>query len=154
FLLLAAGFAIWMSGYGSGQQTKQAATGTAYDAISKLPDWSGVWLADAQPNILTTGASVPLTPEYAEKLSTLRDAVKTGGALAGNPSCKPYGMPLSMSRQGPLYEFLFMPGHVIVNMESFETRDIFINREPPDYDFDRFNGTALGHWEDDTLVVE
>src|SRR5262249_41900868 len=90
----------------------------------------------------------------AAKLAGLRASVKAGGPLPSNPQCKPYGMPLSMSHQGALIEFLFAPGHVIVNSESFETRDIFIDREAPDHDFDRFNGTALGRWEGDTLVIK
>src|SRR5262249_16641077 len=104
-------------------------TGTAYDAIAKLPDWSGVWLADAAPDVIKQDVTIPLTPEYAAKLTALREAAKAGGTPVSDQMCKPYGMPLSMSHQGVLYEFLFAPDHVMINSEAQETRNIFTDRD-------------------------
>src|SRR5712671_1552815 len=83
-------------------------SGTPYDQIAKLPDWSGAWLADDQPSILQTDAAIPFAPKYADKLTELRAAVKAGGPLPGKPRCRPYGTPSIMSpHNGSLYEVLY-----------------------------------------------
>ena len=131
----------------------------AYDAINKLPGWSGAWEIDAHPSVLETDEAIPLTPKYAAKLAELRKAVKAGGKLPGNPECRPQGMPLFMDHgtsdpangSGPLMEVLYRPGQVIFSSGSLESRLINTDgRTLKDPDIDYFDGTAVGHWEHGT----
>src|SRR5262249_55129189 len=140
----------------SAPQRETLNTGTPYDAIAKLPDWSGAWLADEQPSILQTDAAVPLAPQWAEKLVKLRADVKASGKLPANEECRPDGLPLYMTHVGPLKEFVFSPGHVFMNSESMQYRDIHTDgRQIPDMpQIDQFNGTSVGHWDGDTLAVD
>jgi hypothetical protein len=127
-----------------------------YDAISKLPDFSGTWEVDARPSVLQTDAAIPLTPQYAARLAELRRTVKSGGALPGNPACRPIGMPLYMSQSGPLLNIALAPGRVIMTAGSQEYRVINTDgRElPKDTDIDQFDGASVGHWEGNVLSVD
>ena len=155
-LAVAAGFGgfLWLAR--EPEARTELHTGTPYDTIARLPDWSGAWEADAEPSVLQTDAALPLAPAFAEKLATLRSQIKAGGAMPGNPLCRPKGMPLFMGDKGPLMGIVFVPNRVVFHAGSFEDRIIYTDGralpdEPP---LDYFAGTAVGHWEDDTLAVE
>ena len=150
-VLVAAGLGGWfLTRSPASTQTPSSATADG------RPDWSGAWLADAKPSVLETDAELPLTADYAAQLAKLRADVKAGGALPGNPNCRPIGLPLYMSHSGPLYEFLITPKHVFINAENNERRDIHTDGRmlPEEADLDAFNGLSAGRWEGDTLVIE
>lgn len=124
-----------------------------YGAIAKLPDWSGAWAFDEKPTVLKTTDVVPLTPKYQAKLAALRkDAA--AGKFPVNKACAPLGMPLMMQQVGPSLEFIHSPGKVMIYGGDNELRIIFTDgRKHPDDPNPYFNGTSLGRWDKDTLVV-
>jgi hypothetical protein len=133
---------------------KPPANAGAYSDLAKLPDWTqGAWILDPTPSILKTDSAVPLKPEYAAKLATLRKNAKAGRA-PGNPACSPLGMPQFLAQTGPYYEFLYAPGRVIMTAGNQEKRIIYTdNRKPNDPD-PLFDGTSTGRWDKGDLVIE
>lgn len=128
-----------------------------WTALSKLPDFTGVWEA---PTVGRGGRgraagppAVPqLTPAYAAKKREL-DARNIEDTEAAN--CLPTGMPGIMGHPYP-YEFLMTPGKVTIVTEAYmQVRHIYTDGRPlpPDPD-PTFNGTSIGRWQGDTLVVE
>ena len=126
-------------------------------ALAKLPDFTGVWEA---PTVGRGGGAraggppaVPqLTPAYAAKKREL-DALNTDDTEAAN--CLPTGMPAIMGHPYP-YEFLVTPGKVTIVTEAYmQVRPIYTDGRPMPADPDpTFNGTSIGSWQGDTLVVE
>jgi hypothetical protein len=138
-------------------------TAADWTAMAKLPDFTGVWEA---PTVGRGGGAavaggaraggpppVPqLTPAYAAKKKEL-DARNTDDTEAAN--CLPTGMPAIMGHPYP-YEFLLTPGKVTIVAEAYmQVRHIYTDGRPLPADPDpTFNGTSVGRWEGDTLVVE
>jgi hypothetical protein len=126
-------------------------------ALAKLPDLTGVWEA---PTVGRGGRGpaagpppVPqLTPAYAAKKREL-DARHLDDTEAAN--CLPTGMPAIMGHPYP-YEFLLTPGKVTIVGEAYQqVRHIYTDGRPLPADPDpTFNGTSIGRWDRDTLVVE
>jgi len=153
-------------------------------ALAKLPDLTGVWEATtvgrgggaatagaaraggaagargaappAAPRAggaARGGAAAPqLTPAYAAKKREIdgRGAEDTDAA-----NCLPPGMPGVMGQPYP-YEFLLTPGKVTIIGEAYmQVRHVYTDGRPLPADPDpTFNGTSIGRWEGDTLVVE
>src|SRR5258706_3325063 len=86
-------------------------------AVSKLPDFSGVWEIPLGPTRGVTGpqAKLSLTPEYAARQKA-RDTSGVGDHQTAN--CLPAGMPVIMSWPYPM-EFVLSPGKVTILLESF-----------------------------------
>jgi len=132
-------------------------TAADWAALAKLPDLTGVWEA---PTVGRGGRGpvaapppVPqLTPAYAAKKREL-DARNSDDTEAAN--CLPTGMPAVMGHPYP-YEFLLTPGLVTIVTEAYmQVRHVYTDGRPLPADPDpTFNGTSIGHWERDTLVVE
>jgi hypothetical protein len=166
-----------LSGCGSGgaQSTAQNAAPppppapeSPYAALAKLPDWSGVWepsfMARPQP-----GAGQPatrpappappkLTPAYAEQYAKYQEKNRTTKGInfvSSVSSCVPPGVPQSMQEPYPI-EFLFTPGRVTILIETDSiVRRIYTDGSAPPAEPDpSYQGTSVGHWEGDTLVVE
>jgi hypothetical protein len=128
-----------------------------WTALAKLPDLTGVWEA---PTVGRGGggraggppATPQLTPAYAAKKRELdaRNAEDTDAA-----NCVPPGMPAIMGHPYP-YEFLITPGKVTIVGEAYmQVRHIYTDGRPLPADPDpTFNGTSIGRWEGDTLVVD
>jgi hypothetical protein len=123
-------------------------------AVSKLPDFSGVWEIPLGPTRGLTGpqAKLSLTPEYAARKKA-REASGVEDDQTAN--CLPAGMPVIMSWPYPM-EFVLAPGKVTILLESFsQIRHIYTDGRPLPTDPDpKFNGTSVGRWEGDTLVAE
>jgi hypothetical protein len=156
--------------------THKAPTPADWAVLGKLPDFTGVWEIPlggparggaarggtpgrGAPGPRTGGgrgpANIPsLTPEYAAKAQeAARVAVKTEDNQSAN--CLPPGMPAIMSQPYPI-EVLMTPGQVTIVVEAYEqVRHIYTDGRPLPEDPDpSFDGTSIGHWEGDTLVVE
>ena len=126
-------------------------------ALAKLPDLTGVW---ESPTVGRGGREpaagpppVPqLTPAYAAKKREL-DARNLDDTEAAN--CLPTGMPAIMGHPYP-YEFLLTPGKVTIVTEAYmQVRHIYTDGRPLPADPDpTFNGSSIGRWEGDTLIVE
>ncbi len=137
----------------------KAPTAAQWAALAKLPDWSGVW----QPTFRRSksGKFVPppkpdLTPA-AQKLYDAYQAGKKKGENLQNQlaNCVPPGMPVILSMPYPI-EWLFTPGRVtqVIETESQVRRIYMDGRALPTDPDPQFNGTSIGHWDGDTLVVD
>jgi hypothetical protein len=134
----------------------EAAT-AKWAALAKLPDWSGVWEVDWR----NTRGSPPrpkmkLTPEAQAKQDAFRAGQAKGENLQGDvANCVPPGVPGLMTQPYPI-EFLYQPDKVVMLTEAYmEFRHIWTDgRKLPEDPDETFNGSSVGHWEGDTLVVE
>ena len=129
-------------------------------ALAKLPDWSGVW----QPTFMRPAPGErrgpppkPVLTPAAQKLADAYEEGKKHGENLQNQlaNCVPPGMPGIMSMPYPI-EWLFTPGRVTLAIETeSQVRRIYMDgRALPSDPDPQFNGTSVGHWEGDTLVVD
>jgi hypothetical protein len=143
---------------------RKAPTPADWAALGKLPDFTGVWEiplgrpAGAAANNGTGGGRAPaaqpaLTPEYAAKAEALaKETVKAEDNQSAN--CLPPGLPAIMAQPYPI-EILMTPGQVTIVIEAYtQVRHIYTDRPMPENPDPSFDGTSIGHWEGDTLVVE
>jgi hypothetical protein len=163
--------------------TRKVPTAAEWASLAKLPDFNGVWesapgggagraaSATVAPggrgDAAAKGGRAPaasgagragrgggpsLTPAYAAKAKE-RAANPAEDAQAAN--CLPPGLPAIMNQPYPM-EFLLTPGKVTIVIEAYtQVRHIYTDERPLPTDPDPlFYGTSVGHWEDDTLVVE
>jgi len=124
---------------------------------AKTPDWSGIWEVDWR-NARKTPPRPPmkLTPPYQVKLEAFRAAQKNGENLQSQgANCVPPGLPRIMSQPYPI-EFVFAPGKVVMLIEAYmQFRHVFTDgRKHPEDPDPTFMGHSIGHWENDTLVVD
>lgn len=132
-----------------------------YAELERLPDWSGVWNPDWSLLFAPGGgrqapAQPRLTPEAQEKLDAFRKRQQEHGVdQTAQINCIPPGMPGIMRQPYPI-EFIFSPGRVTIFAETYgQTRRIYTDGRPlPDDPEPYFNGTSVGRWEGDTLVVD
>jgi hypothetical protein len=136
-----------------------------YAALAKLPDWSGVWEPTRFARPAESGTQGPpprpkLTPEYEKQYAAFeaKNRSTPGINFVSNVAdCLPPGLPGSMTQPYPI-EFLFTPGRVTIVIETYSmVRRIYTDGSPmPAHDQldPSYQGTSVGHWEGDTLVVE
>jgi hypothetical protein len=156
----------------------RAPTVADWTALGKLPDFTGVWeiplggpARRATPAAATgrgagpaaagarTGggrgapAAPALTPQYAAKAAETKNASKAEDNQSAN--CLPPGMPGIMGQPYPI-EVLMTPGLVTIVVEAYtQVRHIYTDGRTLPADPDpSFDGTSVGHWDGDTLVVE
>ena len=160
---------------------RKAPTAADWEAIAKLPDFTGVWEAGgggggrgAAPAAGAPAAGAPgaaprgagraggrggagrggpsLTPEYAAKAKATPPSTAEENLTA---NCLPPGLPGIMGQPYPL-EFLLTPGQVTIISEAYtEVRHIYTDGRPlPDDPDPNFYGTSVGHWDGHTLVVD
>jgi hypothetical protein len=132
--------------------------GDTWASIAKLPDWQGIWELDWQHGGLAAARPAPpkLTPEAKAKQDAYRKAQTSGQNLQPDQAnCLPPGMPQVMTQPYPI-EFLYAPGKVVIAIEAYmQFRHIYTDGRPLPKDPDPlFQGSSIGHWEGDTLVVE
>jgi hypothetical protein len=160
---LASGAALALTMLGTTAAPAQdAATPRAdgYTELERLPDWSGVWAPDWSL-LFGGGAGGPpaqpqLTPAAAEKLAAFRAKQAAEGVdQYAQAHCIPPGMPGIMRQPYPI-EILFTPGRVTIFAETYsQARRIYTDERPLPEDPDTlFNGTSVGRWDGDTLLVE
>jgi hypothetical protein len=99
-----------------------------------------------------------LTPKYAAQYAKYLAKNRTTPGLnfvSDVANCVPPGLPVSMQWPYPI-EFLFTPGRVTILIESDHlVRRIYTDGRPMPRDPDpTYQGSSIGHWEGDTLVVE
>lgn len=133
---------------------------SAYADLAKLPDWSGVWEPTrmARPAGEKPPEPPKLTPAYAPKYAAYQEKNRTTPGInfvSNVANCVPAGLPGSMQQPYPI-EFLFTPGRVTIAIETYSVvRRIYTDGSPLPAEPDpSYQGTSVGHWEGDTLVVE
>ena len=150
--------------------TKEALRGQTWEAIKKLPDWSGMWTPGRPPPGATSlgspggifGTTAPLTPKYAAIREKRMVAVRGDGEeglngipLSNSGLCLPNGTPHNMDPVS--HEYLFSPGRVTILLENSEIRRIWTDGRahvPDELSNPSFSGDSIGHWEGDALVVD
>lgn len=139
----------------------------SYADLARLPDWSGVWQPDwsmlfparsgANGNAGQRLAPKPaLTPAAAKAAADYEAAKAKGENLQGTQAnCVPPGLPGIMREPYPI-EFIYSPDRVSIITETFsQVRRVYTDgRKLPDDPDPQFNGSSIGHWEGDTLVVD
>ena len=162
----------------------KAPTVADWTALGRLPDLTGVWEIPMGGGRAATGrggapgaggapagapgragrgfgrgAATPpqLTPEYAAKAKAEAEdaAAKKRAEDNETANCLPPGLPAIMGQPYPV-EVLMTPGLVTIVIEAYtQVRHIHTDGRPlPDDPDPSFNGTSVGHWDGDTLVVE
>lgn len=127
-------------------------------AISKLPDWSGIWVPmtkDQDAQIKTN--PTPWTPKIAKYIEWQVEEAKVGRPAPLFVDCLPEGMPSWMLITHNSMEVLFTPGRVTMLGESDgnRLRRIYTDGRPHPKDVEEtFHGHSIGHWEGDTLVID
>jgi hypothetical protein len=111
--------------------------------------WASGWTPPPVPK---------LTPPYAAKYAEFKEKDKKTPGLnfvSEVANCIPDGVPGSMQMPYPI-EFLFTPGRVTILIETYSVvRRVYTDGSPMPADPDpSYQGTSVGHWEGDTLVVE
>jgi hypothetical protein len=136
-----------------------------YAPLAKLPDWSGVWeparmAGPPKPGVAPPAPPAPpkLTPKYAAQYEAFQEKNKKTPGLnfvTNVANCVPAGLPGSMLQPYPI-EFLVTPGRVTIAIETYSVvRRIYTDGTPMPAEPDpSYQGTSIGHWEGDTLVVE
>ena len=129
---------------------------TAYAEVTEWPDWSGVWSPGVGAGSRTTATPPKLTPGAQAQLDEFEAGKARGENLQTQAAnCVPNGMPGIMRLPYPI-EFIYSPGRVNILIETYsEIRRIYVDGRPLPEDPDLlFNGSSVGRWEGDTLVVE
>lgn len=134
--------------------------GDGYAELERLPDFSGVWNPDWSLLFGGGGGGPPAQPKLTPAAQERFDAFRARQAAEGvdqsaQISCMPPGMPGIMRQPYPI-EFLFTPGRVTIFAETYsQARRIYTDGRalPEDPDF-LFNGTSVGRWDGDTLLVD
>jgi hypothetical protein len=129
---------------------------TAYAEVTAWPDWSGVW----SPGVSAAARTTPTPPKLTPEAQAIVDAFEAGKARGENlqtqaANCVPNGMPGIMRLPYPI-EFTYSPGRVNILIETYsEIRRIYVDGRPLPEDPDLFfNGSSVGRWEGDTLVID
>jgi hypothetical protein len=152
---------------GSAQSAAPAAEAASqenrYAPLAKLPDWSGVWEpARVAPRPGDPPRGPPpapkLTPAYAPQYAAYQEKNRTTPGInfvSQVANCVPSGLPGSMMQPYPI-EFLFTPGRVTILIETYSlVRRIYTDGSPLPAEPDpSYQGTSVGRWEGDTLIVE
>ena len=137
------------------EDPKRAAS---WGALAQLPDWDGSW----NPNITDQNAQIKSNPvpwnvNAALEVARLGELEKAGHPKGLFVNCLPEGMPAWMLITHNALEFLCSPGRVTILGESDGNRIRRIYTDgrahPQDPDLS-FHGHSIGHWENDTLVVD
>jgi hypothetical protein len=129
-----------------------------WQALAKLPDWSGVWtpvISDQHAQEKTNRP--PWTPRVAKQIDHMYEEEAAGRPFPIIDHCFPTGMPSWMLITHNAFEILFTPGRVTILGEGDgnRLRRIYTDGRPHPADPDpSFHGHSIGHWEKDTLVID
>lgn len=129
-----------------------------WNALGKLPDWSGIWTPDVgdQQN-QADHVPVPWNAATKPKIDALIAEQKAGHPRGIHNTCLPLGMPGLMLITHNAMEFLFTPGRVTIlgELDGNHRRRIYTDgrKHPADPD-PTLHGHSIGHWEGSTLIVD
>ncbi len=130
-----------------------------YAQVTQWPDFTGVWGPDWSLLFGRDGRR-PTEPVLTPNAQAAFDAFRAKQAAEGvdqflQINCIPPGMPGIMRQPYPL-EFLYSPNRVTIFAETYtQSRRIHIDGRALPADPDPlFNGTSVGRWEGDSLIVE
>ena len=129
-----------------------------WQALAKLPDWTGVWTPVISDQIAQEKSNrPPWTPQVAKQIDHMYAEEAAGRPFPIIDHCFPTGMPSWMLITHNAFEILFTPGRVTILGEGDgnRLRRIYTDGRAHPADPDpSFHGHSVGHWEQDTLVVD
>jgi hypothetical protein len=124
-------------------------------------DLTGTWLHALGPDNPWQFAPPPgfkLTPE-GQKIYDEAQKARTDGKVYHDDigQCWPSGLPILMTRVWPI-AMIQLPTAIYMIQELMNTmRVVYLDGRPhtdPDIAVPSFNGESIGHWENDTLVID
>jgi len=133
-------------------------TAQDWQALAKLPDWSGVWtpvISDQEKQEKSNPP--PWKPQVAKQMEHMYAEEDAGRPFPIIDHCFPTGMPSWMLITHNAFEILFTPGRVTILGEGDgnRLRRIYTDGRAHPADPDpSFHGHSIGHWDKDTLVVD
>jgi hypothetical protein len=132
-------------------------TTIAFGALAEAPDFSGVWIPDIKDQKRQETANMPpWKPEILPQVQHLIAEEKAGRPFLVLSHCMPHGMPSWMLITHNAFELLSTPGRITMlgEVDGNRMRRIYLDgrQRPEDPDL-TLHGYSIGHWEDDTLVV-
>jgi hypothetical protein len=135
-----------------------APTAQDWQALAKLPDWSGVWTPVISDQVAQEKSNrPPWKPEIAKQIDHMYAEEHAGRPFPIIDHCFPTGMPSWMLITHNAFEILFTPGRVTILGEGDgnRLRRIYTDGRPHPPDPDpSFHGHSIGHWQGDVLVVD
>ncbi|HZV18519.1 MAG TPA: hypothetical protein VFF84_07520 [Sphingobium sp.] len=129
-----------------------------YAALAELPAFEGVWQADrgSVTRLRAAEGDAPLTAQ-ARAVVDAYNAAKADGrnTQTEGANCMPVGLPGAMRYPYPI-EIIYSPGKVNIVIETHsQVRAIHTDgRALPEDPDPLFNGTSVGHWDGNVLVVD
>src|SRR6204780_3094961 len=129
-----------------------------WQALAKLPDWSGVGtpvISDQEAQEKSNPP--PWRPQFAKQIAHMYAEEDAGRPFEIIDHCFPTGMPSWMLITHNAFEVLFTPGRVTILGEGDgnRLRRIYTDGRSHPADPDpSFHGHSIGHWEDGTLVID
>ena len=133
-------------------------TAQDWQALAKLPDWSGVWTPVISDQVKQEKSNPPpWKPQVAKQMEHMYAEEDAGRPFPIIDHCFPTGMPSWMLITHNAFEVLFTPGRVTILGEGDgnRLRRIYTDGRPHPADPDpSFHGHSIGHWDKDTLVVD
>jgi hypothetical protein len=133
-------------------------TAQDWQALAKLPDWSGVWTPVISDQVAQEKTNrPPWKPEIAKQIDHMYAEERAGRPFPIIDHCFPTGMPSWMLITHNAFEILFTPGRVTILGEGDgnRLRRIYTDGRSHPADPDpSFHGHSVGHWQGDALVVD
>jgi len=140
--------------------------------FASLPDWTGIWEAEAWSKRTAAGrpaggidevraksqlmGHLPYNPEWEARFQegmTKLDAVRV--AEQGRKSCS-FGFPMGMESPS-IFQIVLTPEEALFVFVTQDVRHVYTDgrpHAPADERWPTRMGDAVGHWEGDTLVIE
>ena len=129
-----------------------------WQALAKLPDFSGVWTPVISDQVAQERTNPPpWNPKVAKEIEHMYSEEKAGRPFPIIDHCFPTGMPSYMLITHNAFELLVTPGRVTMLGEGDgnRLRRIYTDGRPHPADPDpSFHGHSIGHWEGNSLVVD
>ena len=142
------------------QEEFTPARASDYAQVTGWPDFTGVWNPDWSILFGEGGRRPAADPALTPAAQEQYDAFKAREAADGvsqeeQIACRPPGMPGIMRLPYPI-EFVYSPGRVTIFIETYsQARRIYMDgRELPEDPDPLFNGSSVGRWDGDALVVD
>jgi hypothetical protein len=129
-----------------------------WQALAKLPDFSGVWTPVVSDQVAQERSNAPpWNAQAAKQIEHMYAEEKAGRPFPVIDHCFPTGMPSYMLITHNAFELLVTPGRVTLLGEGDgnRLRRIYTDGRPhPDDPDPSFHGHSIGHWEGQILVVD
>jgi hypothetical protein len=127
-------------------------------AFAAPQDFDGVWIPDIRDQKRQETENIPpWKPEILPQIERLAAEEKAGRPFLVLGHCLPHGMPSWMLISHNAFEWLTTPGRITMlgEVDGNRMRRVYTDGRPHPEDPDlTLHGHSIGHWEDDTLVVD